>query len=378
MAKTSKRTWTAPDGTARTAWRVDFTDRQGNRGRRQFRTKAEAELFRRSVERKIDDRTYRPEAERVTVAEVATQWLTHCERRVGIDLERSTYDDYRRKVTLHILGRHGVAATRLSELRWSTIEEMAYRLRSAGMSGALTAKVVVVMRMMCGWCVDQDLMATNPTAGRKLKLTRRDRPELPLPTHDDVAAVLVAADDMDPEFGLICRIAAICGLRAGEIRGLTWSNVDLDQRRIRVVQRIDAYGSSGAPKSRAGIREVPMSVGLVRRMREHWLRKGRPDEGLLFTNTGGGPIDHQNMLRRRFAPALKAAGVRFRFHDFRSYAISAWLQAGTSIKAAQERAGHSDHDVTLSIYAKVFDEDGRGDELGLIDERLERHPTRGA
>ena len=83
-----------------------------------------------------------------------------------------------------------------------------------------------------------------------------------------------------------------------------------------------------------------------------------------------GKVGPENLVKRRFLPACKAAGVRFRWHDLRAYAISAWLQAGVSIKEAQRRAGHADHNVTLGIYAVAMPDEAAGADLAAIEGRL--------
>ena len=51
--------------------------------------------------------------------------------------------------------------------------------------------------------------------------------------------------------------AAFTGLRASELRGLRWADVDLKASKLHVTQRADKFHKIGAPKSDAGKREVP-------------------------------------------------------------------------------------------------------------------------
>ena len=46
----------------------------------------------------------------------------------------------------------------------------------------------------------------------------------------------------------------LTGMRASELRGLIWSNVDLERGVIHVRQRADASGTIGKPKSKADAR----------------------------------------------------------------------------------------------------------------------------
>ena len=52
--------------------------------------------------------------------------------------------------------------------------------------------------------------------------------------------------------------AIFTGLRASELRGLRWQDVDLKSGELHVRQRADRYSEIGKPKSKAGTRTVPL------------------------------------------------------------------------------------------------------------------------
>jgi integrase len=58
------------------------------------------------------------------------------------------------------------------------------------------------------------------------------------------------------------------GMRASELRGLPWTNVDLDAGVIHVRQRADAWGKIGKPKSKAGSRDIPLAPIVINTLRE--------------------------------------------------------------------------------------------------------------
>jgi integrase len=62
--------------------------------------------------------------------------------------------------------------------------------------------------------------------------------------------------------------AIFTGLRASELRGLRWTDVDLKKGELHVRQRADPWGTIGAPKSAAGTRTVPIPPQLVSILRE--------------------------------------------------------------------------------------------------------------
>jgi len=72
------------------------------------------------------------------------------------------------------------------------------------------------------------------------------------------------------------------------------------------------------PKSKASIRNIDMSPMLRKILLEHKMACGNPETGLVSVNSEGKPMDPDNLVKRRFLPAVKAAGIgKLRFHDLR-------------------------------------------------------------
>ena len=103
--------------------------------------------------------------------------------------------------------------------------------------------------------------------------------------------------------------AIFTGLRASELRGLRWDDVDLKRGELHVRQRADRYSKIGRPKSEAGERTVPLPPMVVAALREHRLACPRSELDLVFPNSRGG-IEHRNtIVEHGFHPAQIAAGV---------------------------------------------------------------------
>ena len=99
--------------------------------------------------------------------------------------------------------------------------------------------------------------------------------------------------------------AVFTGLRASELRGLTWSAVDLDRRTLTVRQRADRWCVMGSPKSAAARREVPLAPIVLNALKE-WRLACPPSELDLVFPTSTGPWRSSQMSsgpgrRRRLA-----------------------------------------------------------------------------
>jgi hypothetical protein len=116
-------------------------------------------------------------------------------------------------------------------------------------------------------------------------------------------------------------------MRASELRGLRWSDVDLDNATIHVSQRADFYGTIGSPKSKAGARDIPLTPLVVNTLKQHRLTNGGFD--LVFANSRGRVRPHTDFSRRIWKPLQKACGMgHYEFHSLRHAAASLFIELG--------------------------------------------------
>jgi integrase len=159
---------------------------------------------------------------------------------------------------------------------------------------------------------------------------------------------------------LFC-LAAYCGLRRGELLGLTWAEVDLDAGMANVRETGDGDG----PKSEAGIRVIPLPGEVVTALRA-WRKQQSadrlawgpdwPDSGVVFTREDGAPVPPQWLSVRFETLAYRAGLPPVRFHDLRHGAASLCKAAGLDTKFISALLGHSRTSFTDATYVLVFPE----------------------
>ena len=162
------------------------------------------------------------------------------------------------------------------------------------------------------------------------------------------------------------------GIRRGQICGLKWSAVDLDNGEItvhdnRVVVNGHARDKEGGKTKNADqtISIDRATVSALRRWREIQNREREffgsdyhPGD-YVFTREGGSP-PHPDTIRQRFDRLAAAAGLtRITFHDLRHSYATAALRAGLNPKVISERIGHADVAFFLQTYAHVLRNDDR-------------------
>jgi integrase len=147
-------------------------------------------------------------------------------------------------------------------------------------------------------------------------------------------------------------VAVTTGMREGELLGLRWADVDLDQGALHVTRRL---------KRRTSRRQVLLVAPAVEALKLHRDRQEEEragsswhDEGLVFPNAIGRPINPSNFLRRGFYPLLDRAGLpRMRFHDLRHSAATLLLGMDVHPKIVSELLGHTQIGITLDLYSHV-------------------------
>lgn len=225
--------------------------------------------------------------------------------------------------------------------------------------------VHAVLRNALGHAVRLGLLARNPC-----ELV--DPPRVPareMQTLDlaGVAQFLRAAAG-DP-LEALWTLAVTTGMRQGELLGLKWEDIDWETRSLTVRRSVCYLKGRGyvwdEPKSATGRRRIELLEIAVQALRRHkaaqdWRRRFMGDkwqeQGLVFTNTRGGPLLAANVYYRAFKPLLRRAGLpeTLRFHDLRHTVASLLLADGTHPKIAQELLGHSSVRVTLDTYSHAL------------------------
>lgn len=367
MTKIRKRIWTGPKGEEKQAWLVDYKDGAGDRRFKQFARKKDADAWITEAAWEVSRGLHTADTQSVTVAAACDLWVSDAENK---GLERGTIDQYRQLAELHIKPLLG--AEKLSKL--NAVRVTAYRDKLlASRSRAMARKAIRALSSVIRTAMDNGLVAQNVAAGIRFSREARTKRKVEIPTRDELRAMLNLAND---DFKPLLTTAIYTGLRASELRGLTWVNVDLKGATITVSQRADKFNAIGAPKSGAGRRSIPISAALVSILREWKLRCPKGPLSLVFPNTAGNVQDYGHLLRRRFFPLQieacicdpvvidgiakidKNGGIvmqaRYGFHALRHAAASAWIKQRIDLKRLQVWIGHENIQLTLDTYGHLI------------------------
>jgi integrase len=178
---------------------------------------------------------------------------------------------------------------------------------------------------------------------------------------DELRAIIAATPERHRPLILT---ALLAGLRASELRGLLWTDVDLKAGKITVCRRVDRFNKFGPPKSEAGTRTIPMSPLLLNTLKAWRLACPKGELDLVFSNGAGNVENHGNLLARIFWPVQVTAGVtvirdrkpdaKYSLHALRHACAALWIEQGFGPKRIQVLMGHSSITQTFDRYGYLF------------------------
>lgn len=228
------------------------------------------------------------------------------------------------------------------------------KLQAAGLSPATRRKYEIVVSMVLDHAVSRDYIEINPmTAKPKAKTKRARRPAIQVYTMEAVQEI---ASKAGGETGEIIRLAALTGLRQGELLGLKWGDADFAGQSITVRRTYVAGEGADVPKSGAA-RTVALSdqaaVVLDRvSRRDRWTKR----TDLVFPNDLGEHLDPSTLrrlyMKARDAVIVKAAKDgdeldRLPFHSLRHCFGSRCAAAGVPLSTLQAWMGHANVSTTM-------------------------------
>jgi integrase len=363
MAKVRKRTWNNKAG-EQTAWIADYFDQQGKRHIKTFPTQKAAKAWLVETQHEVKQGVHTPASSSITVADAGELWIAQAETD---GLEASTLAQYRQHLKLHIepfLGR-----VKLAELAPASVHGFRNTLIREGRSRVMAKKAAgslgaILATAMANGKVSRNVVREQARqhGARQRRLEKRHKKQLEvgvdIPTKDEIRGMLAHAQG---RWRPLIATAILTGLRASELRGLTWDDVDLDDEVLTVRQRADRWNTIGSPKSDSGKREVPLAPMVVNALKEWRLTCPKGKLGLVFPNGVGNVESLPNIHRRGLGPLEAIAGItkdrrhpKYGLHALRHAAASLFIEQSFTPKRVQALMGHSTIQVTFDTYGHLF------------------------
>jgi integrase len=314
----------------------------GDRPTRTFRAKTTelarkaAEAWARQTLAKVDEGSYqRPLT--ITVGEWVSEWL----ETTNPTRPPSTQRSYRWAVQKLIPPLYGVL---LARLRPSRVQRWINDLGAAGYSVTSCNVARTVLSLACKAAIADELIRVNPVA--TVTLPEKVWLERSVWTAAQAERFLVFVES--DELALFWLLLLATGTRQGELRGLLWQNVDLEQRLLHIY----FSGETLQPTKNRRRRTIRLDGYLTGILADEHVRQGKPKMGHVFTRSGK-PLRGE-YVRRRFVALVSAAGLPpMTPHGCRHTCASILKAKGIDLKEIQELLGHSSLTITADLYTHV-------------------------
>lgn len=239
---------------------------------------------------------------------------------------------------------------RLSELKTVAVEEW---LGSLSLAPGTKAKLRNIMSALFNHAIRYEWLDKNPISFVRQSAKRERIPEVL-----DVSEIRSLLTELQHPYKAMVFLAAATGLRASELLGLKWQDVDFESLEINLHRGV-VHQVVGELKTEASQKPIPLDPDLARAILE-WrhLSPFNQQSDWVFASPemeGQQPYWPENLLRRHIRPAAARCGIRktIGWRTFRhSYATQ--LKAnGEDVKVVQESLRHANSRITLDTYTQA-------------------------
>ena len=301
----------------------------------------------------------------LTLGGYLDKWLSNIQGTV----RQRTWERYEQLVRVHI--KPALSSIKLRDLTRSHVKSL-YGQKLESLSPRTVQYIHTTMHKALKDAMIDGLVLKNVAAHIRLPKPRRKEINPLSPTQ--AKAFLTAAQG--DRYEALYVLAINYGLRQGELLGLKWSDVDLEDGTLQV-RRTMSESRAGRieeqPKSGKG-RRIELSKTAIEALNSHCERqqeemKGTEehrDQGLIFATTLGTPTNSKNLYWRSFKPILERAGLPdISFHELRHTCATIRFMRGQHPKRVQELLGHASIVQTMDTYSHVIP--GMGDDDVMED-----------
>ncbi|WP_300381202.1 site-specific integrase [Clostridium sp.] len=336
-----------------------------NRVKKQgFKNKKEAEIFVTEILSKRNKGYITPSTNNIILKDFILQWFNDYKcNTLGIN----TKNNYLSGINYHIIPKLG--HYKLTDITNIIVQNFYNSLiNDKKLAPASAKKIIEILNNCFNYAKKNKLIYNVPTDIEKMKL---EKPRIDYWNKEDIDFFLNEIRDnyiYSPVF-----ISLLTGLRIGEICGLKWSSVDLDNGYITVCSQViqDKLNKqlilSDVLKTSTSYRSISIPNILVNHLTA--LRELDIDNinDFVIKDRNGGMATPRNISMEFSKKVSKYKNLKqITFHSLRHTHATILIFNGENIKVVSDRLGHKDISVTLNTYTHVM-EDMKKNTASLLD-----------
>lgn len=251
-------------------------------------------------------------------------------------------------------------------------------LNESGKTNSQIKNLNKLLKKFFFYAVDEGYLLKNPCTSKSIVIpgkVKYENKDIEVFTDNEINTLKTALKGHRHECLILLDLGT--GLRQGELLGLKWDNLDIDNKTLDVVQTIkpailiDAKGNrtyeiiEQTTKNKNSRRNIPIPSSLIPLLKKHKTKQKKEklkagefyvDNNLVFATELGKEIDASNLIRS-YKRLLKKSNIQYRkFHALRHTYATKLFERDVPLKTVQMLLGHSDISVTANIYTHVMPE----------------------
>ncbi|MET3697419.1 site-specific recombinase XerD [Bacillus oleivorans] len=354
-------------------YRISFVDRRTGKSKESskggFATKKEAQLAAIEAERQIHHYGFAENGDEL-IKDYVLEWLETYKKPF---LKPMTYSVQERVVRLNIIPRWG--NYRLKEITRKEYQQWINELREHYSEGT-TRRIHSIMNTALNDAVyEYNILRENPAQKIKIPKETKQNKELKFFSREELDKFLKevkkpvknAKYQHSIQYYVLFFLMSHTGIRIGEALALTWGDIDLDKKTLKVnktlVYPLNSKPNISTPKTKSSIREIKLDDETV-----YWLKKHKtnrkevvlmyenykaPKNNIVFFQHEGRWL-RTNVVREYFKEVCKRAKLPVLSpHALRHSHAVHLLEAEANIKYVSERLGHTSIKMTADTYLHV-------------------------
>lgn len=413
MATVRKRPWTYK-GVTKEKWVLNYTDQTGQRRQETFEKRKDADARRVEVEGQMVKGSHTAKRASVTFEFACREYLKDVQRRC--QLGDVTGHGLRTQLGRgRVCERASFYRKLLVDITSNDIQDFVDDLR-ASYSGHYVSGVFRLVSLILKFACHsrREWLRANVLTSDPVTLPKYKK-RVAVPSKADLQKLFDATRHRQEGETLntfvnrkaFVAIAALGGLRPGEVFGLQWENIDFQKNILHVCNSQSRYDGLKTPKTESGVRDVPLSQPIISALQEvafywhlrdeykAWEHYGRakdnafamskflhrrwetmaeavmaPRTGYVFLNRDGDPMDANGSVFF-WRTLMQKAGLydkegkknRFTMHALRHAGASLFIDFGLPLMNVSKLIGHANVSTTTNVYGHLFPEDRRAEEV---------------
>lgn len=296
-----------------------------------------------------------------TFGDLLTEWLDHCD---SLGRSPTTMRKYRQVAESVV--RPEIGHIRLSKLTARDLNKLYAKLTTKGNKATTVRKVHAMIGTALHYAERGDLVERN--VARRAQPPTIHAAQVTAPSPEQVQAILVAAEEVEPALATLLLLAALTGARRGELCALRWPDIDFAAGTVTIARSVYDQAGGGGWGEKTTKTHQSRTVGLdalgLEALRRHRLTVDELaasldlevlSDGFVFSRSpvGAEPI-RPDVLSKFTKRVALAAGVDSHLHALRHFSATQAIAAGFDPVTVSGRLGHADPSVTLRVYSHAL------------------------